>query len=66
MSADHGSPPIPPEPKTPLWLTALGAGLFFAAGVWWLASQPAAAAAPGVDAGAATVGDAAAPGSPAH
>jgi hypothetical protein len=31
-----------PEPKTPMWLPALGAALFLAAGVWWLARpQPA-------------------------
>ncbi len=41
MSADHGSPPLPPEPKTPTWLTALGAALFFSAAVWWLATKPA-------------------------
>ena len=61
MSADHGSPPLLPEPKTPLWLTALGAALFFAAGVWWLATQPAAASTPpAADAGAPAT-DAAAP-----
>ncbi|HEY2515739.1 MAG TPA: hypothetical protein VGI39_32945 [Polyangiaceae bacterium] len=56
MSDAH--PPAPAEPKTPMWLPALGAFLFFAVGVWWLASSPAAgadesAAAPAVDAGAA-------------
>ena len=61
MSADHGSPPLLPEPKTPLWLTALGAALFFAAGVWWLATQPASAAPVQADAGAAATGDAAPP-----
>lgn len=25
----------PPEPKTPMWLPALGATLFLLAGVWW-------------------------------
>jgi hypothetical protein len=29
------------EPKTPLWLTALGGALFLALGVFWLASRPA-------------------------
>jgi hypothetical protein len=24
-----------PEPKTPMWLPALGATLFLMAGVWW-------------------------------
>ena len=66
MSADHGSPPLPPEPKTPTWLTALGAVLFFSVGVWWLAMQPASAsataAAASADAGAPA--DSGAP--PAH
>jgi hypothetical protein len=30
--------PIPEEPKTPLWLTALGGGLFFLLAVGWLAT----------------------------
>jgi putative SOS response-associated peptidase YedK len=25
----------PPEPKTPMWLPALGATLFLLAGIWW-------------------------------
>jgi hypothetical protein len=40
MSTDHGSPPVPAEPKTPAWFTALGAVLFLAVAAWWLASQP--------------------------
>jgi len=24
-----------PEPKTPMWLPALGAALFLLAGIWW-------------------------------
>ncbi|MGO8992784.1 MAG: hypothetical protein ACLQVI_05615 [Polyangiaceae bacterium] len=62
MSTDHGSPPLPPEPKTPGWLTALGAVLFLSAAVWWVASQPPAppsAPMPVLDAG--TPGDAGAP-----
>ena len=45
MSADHGSshghdgPPLPPEPKTPMWLPALGAALFLLVGLWW-ATRP--------------------------
>jgi hypothetical protein len=43
MSAEHGhpqahdshGPPDPPEPKTPMWLPALGAALFLIAGVWF-------------------------------
>lgn len=53
MSADHGSPPLPPEPKTPTWLTALGAVLFFSAAVWWLATKP---SVPSADAAPADAG----------
>jgi hypothetical protein len=43
MSETHGNPsdhhshepPVPPEPKTPLWLTALGAVLFLMVGLIW-------------------------------
>jgi hypothetical protein len=51
MSAD---PPLPPEPKTPNWLPALGAALFFLVFVWWLAtpSKGAPPADSGADAGA--------------
>jgi hypothetical protein len=36
-SSDHHShePPLPPEPQTPMWLTALGAVLFLTAGLIW-------------------------------
>ncbi|MDB4943549.1 MAG: hypothetical protein JWP97_3083 [Labilithrix sp.] len=34
----HHGPPAPPEPKTPLWLPAVGAALFLAAGLWWALS----------------------------
>ena len=55
------------EPKSPLWLPALGAALFLLAGIWWLAWNPeepkpaaaeaasaaaSASAAPAADAGA--------------
>jgi hypothetical protein len=51
----HDSPL--PEPKTPMWLPALGAALFLAAAAWWLirsqeapkpppAPEPAASSAP--------------------
>jgi len=34
---DHGhGPPPPPEPKSPMWLPALGAALFLLAGMLWL------------------------------
>lgn len=34
----HPSAP-PDEPKTPMWLPALGAALFVAVGIWW-ATRP--------------------------
>lgn len=36
-ASDHHShePPAPPEPKTPMWLPALGAVLFLTAGLIW-------------------------------
>lgn len=34
----HGPPP-PPEPKTPMWLPALGAVLFLMAGLFWALSD---------------------------
>ncbi|HMI85648.1 MAG TPA: hypothetical protein VK550_16235 [Polyangiaceae bacterium] len=37
--ADAHEEPLPDEPKTPLWLTALGGGLFFVLAVAWLASM---------------------------
>lgn len=36
----HGPPP-PPEPRTPLWLPAVGALLFLAAGLFWALGTPA-------------------------
>ncbi len=38
--ADHGSQSSD-EPKTPMWLPALGALLFLLAGIWW-ATRPSA------------------------
>ena len=40
MSKTHGNPSDhhanePPEPKTPMWFTALGAVLFLIAGLLW-------------------------------
>ncbi len=63
---DHGVPAGLPEPKTPMWLPALGAVLFLTAGLIWglrpsekdaesaaaAASASASAAAPAADAGA--------------
>jgi hypothetical protein len=39
MASSHDSPPQD-EPKSPLWLPALGAALFLLAGIWWLAWNP--------------------------
>ena len=35
MSGSHGHDEPLPEPKTPMWLPALGAVLFLTAGIWW-------------------------------
>jgi outer membrane biosynthesis protein TonB len=61
--------PIPEEPQTPLWLTALGGGLFFLLAVAWLAGlaseQKATNAAAAASASAsASASAAAAPGAP--
>ncbi len=62
--AHHGPPP-PPEPKTPMWLPAVGAVLFLTVGlVWGLGSSgdetapaaPATTATAAADAGAAPPG----------
>ena len=72
MSASEGNhvghgPPPPPEPKTPMWLPAVGAVLFLTVGLFWGFTGPSkdatsegnaagaatATAAPAADAGAA-------------
>ncbi len=41
-SDHHHAPPALPEPKTPMWLTALGAVLFLIVGlIWGLTPDPA-------------------------
>jgi hypothetical protein len=67
MSETHGNPsdhnpPAPPEPKTPLWLTAVGAVLFLTAGLIW-GLMPDAKDAAGAAGGGANAADA---GAPAH
>ncbi len=65
MSETHGNPsdhhahepPAPPEPKTPMWLPALGAVLFLTAGLLWALSPSAKSES---DTGADTAGSAAA------
>jgi hypothetical protein len=51
-SHTHGPPPLP-EPKTPLWLTAVGGILFVGVAICW-ASRPADPAATEATAAAAT------------
>jgi hypothetical protein len=50
MSEAHGNAADPPEPKTPMWLPALGAVLFLLVGLLWglwpSPAKPADAAAP--------------------
>jgi hypothetical protein len=36
----HAPPPPLAEPKTPLWMPALGAALFFSVGLVWAATPP--------------------------
>ncbi|MFO0670846.1 MAG: hypothetical protein U0235_14650 [Polyangiaceae bacterium] len=38
-SADHGSHVAEDEPKTPMWLPALGVALFLIVGIWF-ATRP--------------------------
>jgi hypothetical protein len=48
------------EPKSPLWLPALGAALFLLAGIWWVTRTPEPKPPAVIDADAAVVsGDAA-------
>jgi len=59
--SDHHShgPEAPPEPKTPMWLPALGAVLFLMAGLLWALtpdSKPEADATPGAASAAADAG----------
>jgi hypothetical protein len=37
---EHHGPPPPPEPKTPMWLPAVGALLFLTVGLVWALSTP--------------------------
>ncbi len=38
--ADAHGPPPPPEPKTPMWLPAVGALLFLTVGLLWALTTP--------------------------
>ena len=75
MSASEGNhvghgPPPPPEPKTPMWLPAVGAALFLIVGLFWglggpskdaTGDAPGAASASAAPAAAPDAGAAAAP-----
>lgn len=58
----HASGGDSDEPKSPLWLPALGAALFLLAGVWWLTRPSDLPPPSAADAGAAAVTGDAAPG----
>jgi hypothetical protein len=60
MTDSHGSPPDD-EPKTPMWLPALGAALFVGAALWWAVTPSALPIAPADDAPSASASVAAAP-----
>jgi hypothetical protein len=45
MNEPHSPSPQADEPRTPLWLTAVGVALFLSAGLWW-AVRPAPSAPP--------------------
>lgn len=64
MSETHGNATDPNEPKTPMWLTALGGVLFLIAGLAWALRTPA----PEVDPNAANPAASAAAdaGTPGH
>jgi hypothetical protein len=56
----HASGGDSDEPKSPLWLPALGAALFLLAGIWWVTRTAEPLPSSTADAGAAVVsGDAA-------
>jgi hypothetical protein len=58
MSDPHAAP-LDDEPRTPLWLPALGAAIFVAAALWWAITPSSTAAAEG--AASASASAAAAP-----
>jgi hypothetical protein len=68
MSDPH-APPVDDEPKSPMWLPALGAALFLGAALWWAvtpaAAQPATDAAASASAAPSAAPVAAAPTPPA-
>ena len=60
MSDTH-APPLDDEPKSPMWLPALGAALFLGAGLWWAVTPAAVQPAPDTAASASAVAVAAEP-----
>ena len=63
MSEAH-APPADDEPKSPMWLPALGAALFLGGALWWAVTPSSTPA--GVDAAAASASAVAAPTPPAN
>jgi hypothetical protein len=63
MSEQHVARGVPPEdePKTPMWLPAVGAALFVGVALWWAVTPSAAPRAPAETAPAASAAAAAAP-----
>ena len=62
MSESHGNATDPNEPKTPMWLTALGGVLFLLAGLMWALRTPSAENANGAAPTGAAAADAGAAG----
>jgi hypothetical protein len=63
MTDSHGSPPDD-EPKTPMWLPALGAALFVGVALWWAVTPSALPIAPAEDAASASASVAPPPATP--
>lgn len=61
MSESHGNATDPNEPKTPMWLTALGGVLFLLAGLMWALRTPTTENADGTAPAGSAVADAGAP-----
>ncbi|HEX7667922.1 MAG TPA: hypothetical protein VF407_25520 [Polyangiaceae bacterium] len=58
--ADHHAE-LPEEPKTPMWLPALGGALFLIVGIWWATRPEPPKPAPAPDAASAAASASAAP-----
>ena len=62
MSESHGNATDPNEPKTPMWLTALGGVLFLLAGLMWALHTPDGGNADGTAPAGSAAADAGSPG----